>query len=184
MKNKMIIAAAVGLLYCSLACAQKLSVSTNLADWANVGTANAEVSFALSRHWSVNAGVKYNPFSFGEGEDRAQSRQRSVSAGARYWPWHVWSGWWLGADARWQEYNTGGFHSSATREGDRTGGSLKAGYAYMVTPHFNIDFGLGVWGGYDVYTVYDCPTCGRKVESGAKYFFKMSDIILSLSYIF
>ena len=184
MKNKMIIAAAAGLLACSLACAQKLSVSTNLMDWANVGTANAEVSRALSQHWSVNAGAKYNPFTFGGDGERAQSRQRSLSAGARYWPWNVWSGWWFGMDARWQEYNTGGFRSQETREGDRLGGSVKAGYAFMLTPHFNVDLGVGMWGGYDVYTVYDCPTCGRKVESGAKYFFKVSDIILNLSYIF
>ena len=184
MKNFFLVAVMAGLLSCSLAGAQQLSFSTNAVDWANLGTANAEAALGLGQHWSVNVSGKYNPFSWGEGESRVQSRQRSVSGGFRYWPWNVWSGWWAGADARYQEYNTGGYASDLTREGDRVGGVLKAGYAYMLTSHLNLDFGFGLWGGYDVYTVYECPTCGRTVEDGAKYFVKASDFILSLSYIF
>ena len=61
---------------------------------------------------------------------------------------------------------------------------MKGGYSYMLGPHFNLDLGLGVWGGYEVYSVYDCPTCGRHVADGARYFVRASDNILSLSYIF
>ena len=163
---------------------QALSVSTNFADLANRGTMSLEAGYGVSQHWSVNAGVKYNPFSFGEAPDLRQSRQRSLSAGVRYWPWNVWSGWWAAAALRWQEYNTGGFVSPETHEGDRYGGVFRAGYAYILTPRLNLDFGLGLWGGYDVYTVYACPRCGRTVADGADYFFKMSDIIVALSFIF
>lgn len=163
---------------------QNISVATNLPDWANMCTFNLQAGYALSQHWSLDAGVKYNPFSFGDDSDARQSRQRSVSAGARWWPWNVYSGWWGAAALRYQEYNTGGFETSRTREGDRMGAAIKGGYAMMLTPYLNLDFGLGVWGGYDVYTVYACPRCGRVVADGAGYFFKMSDIIVALSFIF
>lgn len=169
---------------CLTLMAQNLSVSTNLVDWANMGTMNLEAGYAVAQHWSLEAGVKYNPFSFGEGEAARQSRQRSVSAGARWWPWNTYSGWWGAAALRYQEYNTGGFVSPRTTEGDRYGAALKGGYSMMLTPWLNMDFGLGVWGGYDVYTVYACPRCGRVVADGAGYFFKMSDIIVALSFIF
>ena len=164
--------------------AQEFSISTNVVDYANFGTLNLEASYGLARHWTLDAGVKYNPFSFEKGEDMKLNRQRSLSAGARYWPWHIFSGWWLYGAMRYQEYSFGGVLSPQTSEGDRYGGSLGGGYTYMINPHLNLDFGLGIWAGYDVYTTYACQTCGRKVDSGEKFFILPSDIILALTFIF
>lgn len=169
---------------CFSAAGQELSLSTNVLDYANLGTLNVEASYGVARHWSVDAGVKYNPFRFGEGSEVKQSRQRSVSAGARYWPWHVFSGWWLEGGLRFQEYNVGGHSSPDTSEGSRFGGALRAGYSYMLSPHFNLDFGAGVWTGYDRYVTYACPVCGRIMGEGAKYFVLPSDFIVSLAFIF
>ena len=95
---KKIIATTALMLAAGLAlAAQEVALSTNLADYAALGTMNMEATYGFARHWSVNAGVKYNPFSFGEGEKAKQLRQRAVSAGARFWPWHIYSGWWMGA---------------------------------------------------------------------------------------
>ena len=71
--------------------AQDASISTNLVDYAQLGTLNLEASCGVARHWSLNAGVKYNPFSFENEELQSpmQSRQRSVALGTRYWPWHI-----------------------------------------------------------------------------------------------
>lgn len=162
--------------------AQALSVSTNLADCANLGTLNVEAAYGMSRHWSVSASVKYNPFQYGE--NSVQSRQRSVSVGARYWPWHVYSGWWTSGDLRYQEFRTVTAHSPVTTQGDRYGYVQKAGYSYMLGEHLNLELGAGLWAGYEVYSVYDCPHCGRKSADGAKSFFKISDIIVALSFIF
>lgn len=163
---------------------QEVSLSTNLADYANRGTLNLEASWGFARHWSVEAGVKYNPFSFGEGDDQSQKRQRSIYAGAKYWPWHIYSGWWLSGDMRYQEYNEGGLSSPETVEGDRVGASVHGGYSYMVSQHFNLNLGAGVWAGRDVYRIYACPVCGRMLDSGSGFFALPSDIILSLAYIF
>ncbi len=181
--KKMIVVALALLSGCMLR-AQELGLSTNVADYIAGGTMNMEAAYAFARHWTLSAGVKYNPFSFGEGENTFRMRQRCVSAGARYWPWHIFSGWWLGTKLQYQEFNEGGIVSPSTSEGDRYGAGLSAGYSRMLGKHFNMDFGLGMWGGYTVYTTYSCPTCGRKVDQGRKMFVLPNDVILGINYIF
>ena len=171
------------LVWCGLD-AQEFSVATNVLDLANMGTLNVSAAYGFSRHWSVEVGIKYNPFTWGEGDSTWQNRQRSLSAGARYWPWYVWSGWWLEGALRYKEYNVGGFSDSATSEGDRLGPVLRLGYAHMLTRDLNLDIGAGVWGAWDRYVVYSCPTCGKILDQGQKVFLLPSDVMLSLTYIF
>lgn len=166
--------------------AQKASLSTDLLGYANFVTMNLDASYPVSRHWSINAGVKYNPFTFdlGEGKEDARNRQQTYLAGVRWWPWNVYSGWWLGGKMQYQEYNTGGIFSRKTREGDRYGAGVAGGYSYMLGRHLNLDFGIGLWGGMDKYSVYECPVCGVTSSSGAKFFILPSDIMVALSYVF
>lgn len=166
--------------------AQKMSLSVNLLECANLGTLNMDASYALDRHWSLTFGARYNPFTYHEGNpDRQfQYRQQSYAAGVRLWPWHIMSGWWFAAKFRWQEYNAGGMFSQQTREGDRYGGGLYAGYAHMLAPHLNLEFGVGMWAGADVFTVYSCPSCGLTLKSGVKSFVLPDDIMLALVYVF
>lgn len=164
--------------------AQELAVSTNVMDYANYGTLNLSASYGVARHWTVDAGVKYNPFAFGEGESTQLNNQRSVSAGARFWPWHVFSGWWMSGGVRMQEYRRGGISSPETSEGDRYGGSLGGEYTHMIGNHLNLDFGLGLWAGYDVYKTYACQSCGVTTDSGDKYFLLPADITVALTYVF
>lgn len=174
-----------GLLYGFLAGAQNYALSSNMADLADMGTINLELSCGLARHWSLSAGAKYNPFTYGEpGPSQAQDRQRLFSLGARWWPWHVWSGWWLSAKWQYQEFNTGGIRSPLTEEGDRFGGGIGAGYAWMLSPHFNLDVGLGGWAGYGRTVTYACPRCGRIVDSGSGFFLLPNDLLFSITYIF
>lgn len=182
MKKFLLIALALCLWNAALA--QKFAVSTNFLDYANFATMNLEASYGIDRHWSLDAGVKLNPFTFNPGESSAQNRQRSFSTGARYWPWHIYSGWWLSGAVRYQEYNNGGFRTRRTSEGDRFGGGVGGGYTYMISPHFNLDLGAGAWAGYDVYKVYACQNCGKIISEGQKFFILPSDIMLSLTYIF
>ena len=181
---KYYMSAAAGLFLCCIAAAQNFAVATNVLDYVNMGTLNLEASCGLARQWSVSAGVKYNPFSFGEGVSGFADRQRSVDAGARFWPWHIYSGWWMSGKLKWQEYNKGGFVSSQAVEGDRYGGGIAAGYSFMLNTHLNLDVGLGLWGGYDKYIAYECLKCGKVVDGGGKIFVLPNDILLTISYIF
>lgn len=166
--------------------ANRFGLSTNLLDYARLGTLNADASFAASRHLSLTAGVRYNPFTFNENnpQEQFQYRQQSYAVGARWWLWHTWSGWWFAGKARYQEYNVGGLGHQETEEGDRVGAGLYAGYTHMLTPHLNMEFGLGFWGGKAWYTKYSCPSCGEMLEAGQKYFMRPDDVMISIVYVF
>ena len=162
--------------------AGKGSISTNVAGYANLLTLNAEGSVPVSRRWTVNAGLKYNPFAFGK--EKFRNKQQAYYAGMRYWPWHSYSGWWMSGKIQYQEFNAGGLGRAETSEGDRVGLGLGAGCAYMVGKHFNVEFGASLWGGMEWFTTYSCPVCGDLELSGRKIFILPCDVIIAISYIF
>ena len=176
--------------------AQEFSLSTNLLDWANLGTANLQAGISLSRRLSLHAGARYNRWDFGSAEKGTafHNRARTASVGMRYWPWNVYSSWWVGAKLQAEEYNRGGlFKRQRTEEGLAAGVGLGAGYSRMLDNHWNLDFGLGLWGGKARYTQYRCPRCGRTLQrddgspirDAVKWFVLPSgDIQISLTYIF
>lgn len=169
--------------------AQKLSVGVNAADLIYYGTLNIEGSVGVSRRVTVNAKARYNPWEFNHSnvETEIHRKQRTAEVGFRYWPWHVYSGWWAGLQARWQEYNRNGeFISRAdlTEEGNAFGVGVSGGYTLMLMPNLNVEFGFGVWGGKTYFRSYDCPTCGMPVDEGEKLFFLPNEAILSLVYVF
>ncbi len=186
--KRIIVFIVVGLLSLSGAeCgAQRFSVSTNLLDWAALGTMNVEGSYSISRRFSITAGARCNPFTFRGSvpEKQFQLRQQSYSLGVRMWPWHTWSGWWFAGKARYQEYNSGGLRSRKTQEGDRAGLGVYTGYTHMLGPHFNIEFGLGAWGGMDFFRTYSCQVCGETTDEGKKPFILPDDLMISLVYVF
>lgn len=163
---------------------QEFSVSTNVLDYASGGTLNLAASWGVARHFSLEASGKYNPFSFSAGPGEWYYKQRSAAVGARWWPWCVYSGLWAGARLRWQEFARVRKGSPESREGDRYGLSLSAGYSFMLGPHFNLDVGLGGWMGFEKRTVYACQHCGNQTEKSDGFFILPSDFILSLMYVF
>ena len=110
---------ALSLMASHVALAQRFAVGTNALDWLSLGTLNAEASIAVSQHVSVHAGAELNPWTFraGDKETQFEARQNSYWGGARWWPWHVYSGWWAGGDARYTVYNIGGMWKRDTEEG-------------------------------------------------------------------
>ena len=72
------VAAAMGVL-CGLPDmnAQKASLSTDLLGYANFVTMNLDASYPVSRHWSINAGVKYNP---------GKEKKMPVTGSRHIWP--------------------------------------------------------------------------------------------------
>ena len=182
--KRLILLCLLGFLFSVSASAQKWSIGTNAVEWLNLGTVNAEGSVAAGRHASVGVGFRYNPWTFGGEEKQLQNKQRSAYVYGRWWPWFIYSGWWLQGKGQYSEYNQGGIFSRETEEGDAYGAGIAAGYTLMLHRQLNIEFAAGIWGGYKTYTVYACPTCGRIVDSGAKAFILPDNIAVSLLYIF
>ena len=54
----------------------------------------------------------------------------------------------------------------------------------MLTSWLNLDVGLGVWGGLDRYSIYECPVCGLTQEKGRTLFFLPDEWLVALSFIF
>lgn len=179
-------AAVCGLLFADSVRAQKFSVSADLLGCVCLGTLNADMSYSASRYWCITAGARYNPFVFRKGDParQFQLRQQSYYAGVRLWPWHTLSGWWFESKLRYQEFNAGGIFSRSTKEGDRFGTGLYAGYTYMLSRHFNLEFGAGLWTGYEIFRRYSCPSCGVMTASGTGWFVLPDDIRIAVVYVF
>lgn len=186
MKSKFRILLVAALMLISYgASAQRFSVGTNFVDWLTFGTINAEASVAVSQHYSIHVGTELNPWTWNAGnqETQLQVRQNSYWGGVRWWPWHVYSGWWAGADARYTVYNGGGVIKREAEEGDAYGAGLYGGYSIMLNEWLNLDLGVGVWGGYKRYTVYACPLCGVRLDEGGKAFI-VPDARIALQFVF
>ena len=168
------------------ASAQKWSVSTNIMDYVSLGTINVEGSVATGRHLSVNASARVNPWTFFKGDNnkQMQNRHQTYAVGVRYWPWHIYSGWWFSAAMQYQEYNRGGIISQSTEEGDAYGLSPGAGYSLMLHEKLNLDFGFSFWTGQKTYITYACPSCGRITDKGSKWFIMPNEVRVAIQYIF
>ena len=184
--KKVLLLMALFVIISSKASAQDWSLSTNLFDYVSLGTINAEGSVAASRHISANISARVNPWTFHKGDPgkQMQNRHQTYAAGIRYWPWHIYSGWWFSGMAQYQEYNRGGIISQQTEEGDAFGFSLGGGYSLMIHEHLNLDFGIALWGGQKTYITYACPSCGRITDKGSKWFVMPNELRVALQYIF
>lgn len=179
------------------AAAQSWSLGTNVVEWANLGTVNAEAGVALARRASLHAGVRYNPWTFrkgnpgdrftdpaGDSERQFENRKRAFSLSVRYWPWYVYSGWWVYGRGQYMEYNRGGLIRHTAEEGDAFGVGAGLGYTRMLHKRWNLELGAGVWGGVKSYREYRCVNCGTTLDSGRKPFVLPDDVFVSLVYVF
>lgn len=176
------------LLICSAmsAGAQRLSVSSNLADPLWLGTLNAGAEYGFSGHWAVEAGGRYNNWNFRcDCDSRAfQDRRRSLYAGPRYWFRDTCQGIWTGVRFQIEEYNRGGlFGKPETEEGNAAGIAFGLGFSHWLNKRLRLDAGAFFWAGGTVYSLYAAPRCGRcLVKEGRKGFVRYDSAIIALSY--
>ncbi len=159
-------------------------ISSNAADYANLVTLNAELGANLSTRFSFYIGAKYNPFQFGGENEVTRNKQSAFNAGVRFWPWRTFSGWFFSAGAGFLRFNRSNYFGNETKEGDFYGFQAGVGYAYMISRHINLDFGLGFMLGPCKYTKYSCPHCGNVLDKGKKIHLEPNNILVQLSYLF
>lgn len=166
--------------------AQNVSISTNAVDWANFGTVNVETGVGVAQHISLLVGGHYNPWEFQTGKGyRLHNQQATGYFGVRWWPWYVFSGWWIGAKMQFSSFSRTGIWRPALEEGKSLGAGLSFGYTLMIHKNINIDFGAGFWGGRHLeYSLYECPECMSIRERGARYFIAPDDLSVSISFVF
>ena len=177
-----LLAVAAGTLCAARAEAQNMHVATNLLDYLNFGTINAEFGLSPVPKWSFYIKGRYNPFTFRTG-DNLQNRTASVAAGAKYWFWYANSGWFLNSHIGYGVYNTGGIYSGHAYEGEAASITVGCGYALMLGKKWNLDFGAGLQTGVTSYTKYSCPRCGRIMEKRSRMYLFPANVMVQLSRI-
>lgn len=201
MKKKILLSVLTCVIFSVASHAQaQFAISTNIGDWAFLGTMNVSGAVGFAQHFSVDATAKYNPWSFyRKSNDRLlRNKQVTLSAGARYWPWTVFTEWYFGLGFQYQQYNRAGLWGKEITEGDAYGMRFEFGYAYMFNKHWNMMFGLGGWLGgekrtkyYDLYDYQDIKygEVEEPLEPGhgipvKKFFILPSEVNISIVYIF
>ena len=166
--------------------AQHVSISTNALQWANLGTVNANAGLSVARHFSLEAGARYNPFTFHKSSGMMlRNKQTTAYAGVRWWPWYVFSGWWISGRGQYSRFSDTGIWRYALNEGTGVGLVLSGGYTWMVSKKINIEFSIGGWAGrYLDHKLYHCPSCMEIRESGPKNFIAPDDVSVSFMYMF
>lgn len=178
------------LLVCAprVAQAQKWAVSTNTLSWANLGTINAEGSVSVHKHFSLNAGFTANPWQMNTPTYvNLKNRQFGGHLGFKYWPWHVYSEWWVGAKVQYKNFEQVGLLSANLMQGDALGAGLAGGYTFLISSNFNIDLGLGLWGGRLLrYREFEgnVELESKLVDLGPRNFLFLDNVMVSLVYIF
>lgn len=120
------------------------AISLNLLDVAQLGTLGVSVQFATSRHITVEITPRINAWSFKEEE--LYSERQALAIGARWWPWYVYSGFFVKGSAQVEATRRKGVGASEGA-GESYGAGLAAGYSWMLTRWLNLDLAAGFWGG-------------------------------------
>lgn len=192
MGTKRLLVLSVAICASVAASAQQWSVGTNLADYLNLGTLNAELQFAAARHVSFDVQARYNPWQFGTGEPGVclQSRRQCYSIGIKYWPRVSYAGWFITCAGQWQEFSRSGFRKFVPNiennaiEGWDAGLVIGAGYMHMISPRLNLDFALDAWGGYEDYHAYSFEDKDIIFRSGQRLFLLPCNVHIGISYLF
>lgn len=124
------------------------ALSVNLVDYVDWGTVQGSIQYGISRHVSIDATARVN-------------RQSQIfSAGARWWPWYIYSGWWLKGLAQ------------VDSAGESYGAGVSLGYSLILTSWLNLDFGVGGW-------------AGRKESEGLRsWFVAPNELTAGLMFVF
>lgn len=166
---------------------RQVSVSTDVIDWANFGTVNIEAGVSLHQHFSLLAGAKYNPWNFRTVKSDLQlyNHQQTAYVGVRYWPWYVYSGWWVSAQAQYSKFEKTGIWRHALDTGSALGAGVSLGYTLMLHEKLNLEFGAGFWAGNRYkHVLYCCPECMDVRESSPTTFVALNDISVAVMYVF
>lgn len=165
---------------------QKIAISTNAVDYVNLFTLNGTFSYAVTRNMTMEISMRYNPFVYNlsDSDRQMQNKRLAFYTGMRYWPWHVYSGWFISGNMNYTRFNTGGIFSEKSYEGDAYALAFGGGYALMLSSKFNLDFALSVMAGYGRYRRYSCPSCGLVEANKKQVFIAPDNILVQLSYLF
>jgi hypothetical protein len=172
------IALSAFLLSCTGLRAQSWSLGANIPALATA-TANVEISMALDRKWSLHLPVYYNPFVF-KGNRKLQNF--TAMPGVRYWLLESYVNGFIGANAVASKYHIS--WKGSRYEGVAYGMGISMGYAWLLSPRWNLELEGGIGLVRADYTEYECQECGRRKGEYIRWVAVPNRLALSLVYLF
>ena len=165
-----------------------IGVKSNLLYDATT-TFNLGLEIGLSRKWTLELPVNYNPWTFSGGK---KIKDVMVQPEGRYWLCERFNGHFFGVHAHYGVYNAGGIDlpfnmfpgfKESRYEGYLVGGGVSYGYQWMLGNHWNIEATVGVGYAYLDYDKYRCGNCGEFIRKGKDNYFGPTKIGLSIIYL-
>lgn len=158
--------------------AQFYSLGTNIPA-LGTATINAEVSMTIDRKWSLHLPVYYNPFVF---KDNKKLQNFTVMPGVRYWLLESYVNGFVGVNAIGSKYHI--TWKDSRYEGKAFGMGISAGYAWLLSPRWNLEVEGGIGLVWADYTEYECEECGRQKGEYTRWVAVPNKLALSLIYLF
>lgn len=183
--NKIFLAILLSLCIGMGAKAQTVAVKSNIL-YDATATANLGVEVAFNKHWSLDLSGNYNGWDI---VDDKSWQHWMVQPEARYWLHEKFNGHYFGVHAVYMDYDiqNGSFMSVMKKDyaydGTAYGGGISYGYQLYLSPHWNIEFSVGV--GY-LHFEYDKSVYPKDEDEAYKYrnsYFGPTKLGISIMYI-
>ena len=142
-------------------------------------TPNLQLEFRLAEHWSLQAGVGFNPFPL---DDKVLPKWRHVSVelAPRYWLCQTFTRDFVSVNVAYTHFNVAGgmypigwmYRSVRDNryQGDAVLFGASYGWQFAISPHFSIELEGGVDAGVAWYDRFKCKHCGEKLAHEKKWF--------------
>lgn len=184
---------------CIVSNAQNFVVKTNALYWGTA-TPNAGIEYSVAPRWTIGLEGGYHPWTFDK-EKNIKAKHFLVSPEVRYWFCESFHGHFLGLNANYTRYNVGGvhvlnaFHESEADgifidsclnsrvEGWAAGAGLTYGYAWIISPRWNMELNLGLGYWYAAYDRFENRKCGMFQDSAVRHVLGLTDLGLSFIYM-
>jgi hypothetical protein len=150
----------------------RFALRTNLVYSAVWATPNLSAEVALSPHSTVAISYSNNPWHYKRRlrSDNKKLLHGIVSPEYRYWFGERFRGHFMGLHALYSEFNVSShtvptlFEEAYRYSGTAYGGGLSYGYALGLSPHWSVEFTVGVGVARLKYDRFSCRTCDTKSE--------------------
>lgn len=156
--------------------------SNLLGDALAMPNIGGEVS--LSNHSTIALNLRYAPAQFSE---EHKWKHWAVAPEYRYWPFAPFRRWYVGGDAFVAGYNVAGmpFYGLKHRrkQGNLYGGAVTGGFAWQLTPRWNLEAGLGLGVAYTDFDKFDYGKCGYPWGKKNGLVFGVTQVGVTLSYV-
>ncbi len=157
--------------------AQTVAVKTNALYWAGASP-NAGVEIGLTPRFTLDLSAAYNPWNFKKGMLHFWLAQPE----ARYWFCERFEGHFVGIHAHAAQFY--GEMNDNRYDGYLVGGGFSYGYAWILSPHWNMEATIGVGYARLWYDQSECLPCNKGSRPEHKNYVGPTKIGLSISYIF